>query len=104
LISIDQPIRQEPFIAPGRRKLFVDRWNDYYKGVLQHPNVIPAIDLSDFGIHANELQSFKREGLVKSLEDLMNGQPFDSALLSNASPNNLRLLHAISLWRLGNEH
>src|SRR5947207_5547222 len=53
VVSIDQLIKQKPFTAPGRRKLFVDRWNDYYKGMLQHPNVIPAIDLSDFGLHAD---------------------------------------------------
>ena len=103
VVSIDQLIKQKPFIAPGRRKLFVDRWNDYYKGMLQHPNVIPAIDLSDFGLHAVELQSLKREGMVRALEELLNGKPFDSALVQNASPNSLRLLHAISLWMMGNE-
>ena len=103
VVSIDQLITQKPFIAPGRRKLFVDRWNDYYKGMLQHPNVIPSVDLSDFGLHADELQAFKREGLVKALEGVLNRQPFDSALLANASPNSVRLLHAISLWMLGND-
>jgi hypothetical protein len=34
VISIDQLITQKPFVAPGRRKLFVDRWNDYYRGML----------------------------------------------------------------------
>jgi len=103
VVSIDQLIAQKPFIAPGRRKLFVDRWNDYYKGMLQHPNVIPAIDLSDFGLHTDELQSFKREGMIKPLEGVLNGKPFDSALLTKASPNSVRLLHAISLWMRGNE-
>jgi hypothetical protein len=103
VISVDQPITQKPFAAPGRRKLFVDRWNDYYKGMLQRPNVIPAIDLSDFGIHANELQSLKREGLGRALEALLNGRPFNAALSGNASPDNVRLLHAISLWMQGNE-
>ncbi len=103
VISVDQVITQKPFVAPGRRKLFVDRWNDYYKEMLQHPNVIPAIDLSDFGLHADELQSFKREGMVAALEGVLNGKPFDSASLTHASPNSARLLHAISLWTLGNE-
>ena len=103
VVSIDQLIEQKPFVAPGRRKLFVDRWNDYYKRMLEHPNVIPAIDLSDFGLHTEELQSLKREGMVRALEALLNRQPFDSALVQNASPNSLRLLHAISLWMLGNE-
>ena len=103
VISIDQLIKQKPLIAPGRRKLFVDRWNDYYKGMLQHPNVIPAADLSDFGLDADELQAFKREGIVKALEGVLNGNPFDSALLKNASANSVRLLHAISLWILGND-
>ena len=103
VISIDQLVKQKPFVAPGRRKLFVDRWNDYYKGMLQHPNVIPAVDLSDFGLHADELQSLKQEGMVKALEEVLSGKPFDSALLTNASSNSVRLLQAINLWTLGNE-
>ncbi|HJR08196.1 MAG TPA: hypothetical protein VJ842_13120 [Pyrinomonadaceae bacterium] len=103
VIGVDQPSKQRPFVAPGRRKLFVDRWNDYYKGMLQHPHLIPAIDLSDFGINANELQSLKSDGSVRALEALLNYRPFDTALLRNVSPDNVRLLHAISLWMLGNE-
>ena len=52
VISTDKPISQKPLIAPGRRKLFVDTWNDCYKKLLKHPNVIPLIDLNDFGIGA----------------------------------------------------
>jgi tetratricopeptide (TPR) repeat protein len=103
VVSSDELLKQKPFVAPGRRKLFVDRWNDYHKRVLQHPNVIPAIDLSDFGLHTAELQAIKREGAVKALEAVLNGQPFDAALVRNASPNSVRLLHAISLWIWGNE-
>lgn len=103
VISVNRPITQKPFVAPGRRKLFVDRWNDYYRGMLQHPNLIPAIDLSDFGIHATELQTLKREGLIRALEALLNQRPYNAALLSKASPDNVRLLHAISLWMQGNE-
>ncbi|HKP71464.1 MAG TPA: hypothetical protein VJT82_00910 [Pyrinomonadaceae bacterium] len=103
VISVDRPVTQKPFATPGRRKLFVDRWDDYYKGMLQHPNLIPAIDLSDFGIRANELQSLKREGLAGVLEALLNGRPFNAASLSNASPDNVRLLRAISSWMQGNE-
>ena len=103
VVSVDRPIRQKPFVAPGRRKLFVDRWNDYYRRMLQHPNLIPAIDLSDFGIRASELQSLKREGLIKALEAMLNQRTPDAALMSNALPDNVRLLRAISLWMLGNE-
>jgi hypothetical protein len=103
VISIDRPINLRPFVAPGRRKLFVDRWNDYYKRMLQQPNVLPAIALADFGIGADELQTLRREELMSALEALLNGQPFTAALIKRASPDSLRLFHAISLWRLGNE-
>jgi tetratricopeptide (TPR) repeat protein len=102
VISIDQVLTQKPFVAPGRRKLFVDRWNDYYKEMRQHPNVIPATDLSDFGLQAEALQSFKREGLVPALEGVLNGKPLEPASLANASPNNVRLLQAMSVWTRGN--
>ena len=102
VISIDQLIKQKPFVAPGRRKLFVDRWNDYYKEMLQHPNVIPAIDLADFGVSAEALQTMKKEGTVKALEGLLNWQQLDSALVANASSESVRLLNAIRLWVQGN--
>lgn len=103
VISIDQPSRQKPFIAPGRRKLFVDIWHDYDRALRQRPNVIPAIDLSDFGISADELQDLKRAGLVSALEGLLSGRALPPELLRNAAPEHARLLGAISLWLQGNE-
>jgi hypothetical protein len=103
VISVDQSVRQRPFVAPGRKKLFVDRWNDYYRAMLQHPQVLPAIDLADFGLGAAEVQAFKREGLLNALEAMLNGKPFAAALLEHGTRANLRLFYAISLWRLGNE-
>jgi hypothetical protein len=50
------------------------------------------------------LQALRREGLMDALEALLNGGPFNAALIRHAAPNSLRLLHAISLWLLGNEH
>ncbi len=103
VISIDQPGKQKPFIAPGRRKLFVDIWHDYYRALRQRPNVIPAIDLSDFGIRADELQALKGAGLVRALEGLLSGRALPPELLRNAAPEHARLLNAISLWLQGNE-
>ena len=60
--------------------------------------------MSDFGINADEVQSLKREGLLSTLEALLNGRPVKQALLANAMPNNARLLRALSLWLRGNEH
>jgi hypothetical protein len=103
VISTDQPIKQDQFVAPGRRKLFIDRWNDHHRAMLLHPKVIPAVDLSDFGIRSDEVQSLKREGLLKELEGVLVGHDFDPALLQTASQNSIRLLHAINLWMAGNE-
>lgn len=103
VVRIDQDIKLKSFVAPGRRKLFVDRWNDYYQKMLQQPNVIPAIDLSDFGLRGDQLETFKREGMVKALEKMLSGQSFDATLFKNASSNSVRLFSAISLWLLGNQ-
>lgn len=102
VVSVDQVVRLKPFVAPGRRKLFVDRWNDYYKAMLQHPNMIPAIDLSDFGLRAEALQLLKQERLLKVLERILNGEPYDATSIS-AGSNSSRLLQAISLWMAGNQ-
>jgi hypothetical protein len=103
VVRVDEKLQLNRFVAPGRRKLFIDRWDDSLKQLLKNPHMIPAIDVSDFGIDSVILQSLKREGMVPALEALMSDKPFDPQLIKNASPNNLRLLYAMSLWRSGNE-
>jgi hypothetical protein len=38
-----------PVVAPGRRQLFVDRWNDARREQSQHPGCLPVTDPSDLG-------------------------------------------------------
>ena len=102
VISTDKPISQKPLIAPGRRKLFVDTWNDSYKKMLKHPNVIPLVDLNDFGIGAPEIASLKQEELMRPLGDLLSGTAFAATVLDRASPNNARLMRAVAFWMYGN--
>ena len=102
VISTDKPISQKPLIAPGRRKLFVDTWNDSYKKMLKQPNVIPCIDLTDFGIGAAEIASLKQEELMRPLGDLLSGTALGPKALDHASPNNARLMTAVALWMFGN--
>lgn len=53
VIGIDRAINQLPFVAPGRRKLFIDYWNEYQTQIRQTPACLPAQDLSDFGLRAD---------------------------------------------------
>lgn len=100
-VSIDKPVTQLSFVAPGRRMLFVDRWNNYYQAIRQRPTWIPAIDFSDFGISAATVKQMKQEGSYKYLEGLLAGQCLQAEAEKVASPENFRLLKAVCLWNQG---
>ena len=43
IVGVDETVTQLPFIAPGRRKLFVDNWNDCHKLASQKPHYLPVV-------------------------------------------------------------
>lgn len=43
-----------PFVAPGRRKLFVDRWRDTVKHAAANKGCPPVLDFDDVGVTASE--------------------------------------------------
>lgn len=50
VIGTDETVIQGPFVAPGRRKLFVDRWREAKAALVKNPQCPPMLSLADFGL------------------------------------------------------
>lgn len=99
LLTIDRPIALAPFVAPGRRKLFFDTWNDAQALLRSKPVCLPAIDLSDFGLSFEATEALRREGLLGTLQSLIAGRP--STVPAGESAESVRALQAVLLWKGG---
>src|SRR5262249_18474650 len=88
------------FAAPGRRKLFVDYWNELQRSLRSRPAPLPAIDFSDLGIGQTEIQSLRAAGLWTVLEGTLREE--GGRIPAEASGDHRRLLEAVQLWREGN--
>jgi hypothetical protein len=50
IIGTDEKVILKPFVAPGRRKLFVDRWRDARTLMLKSPGCPAMLSVADFGL------------------------------------------------------
>jgi tetratricopeptide (TPR) repeat protein len=100
VVGVDESITQLPFAAPGRRKLFVDYWNEYQRTIHGRPGPIPVTEFSDLGIRSAEIQSLQQAGLWELLQEIVTSNR-DRTIPPSASPENRRLLQAVGAWRSG---
>jgi hypothetical protein len=56
-ISADNGDAPAPFAAPGRRKLFIDRWNDRQRLLQAKPGCLPVAAVEDFGLSLDWLNA-----------------------------------------------
>src|SRR4030095_3115898 len=59
MVGIDESIVHLPFVAPGRKKLFIDYWSEAQRTRHSQPAPIEAIGLADFGIRQKEMDALK---------------------------------------------
>lgn len=49
-LGTDEKVTLGPFVAPGRRKLFIDRWRETRTLMLKNPGCPPALSFEDYGL------------------------------------------------------
>lgn len=102
VIGTDQRISLMPFVAPGRRRLFVDsllRDRSLLKG---RPVCLPFTEPRDLGVDASDLQALRNAGALERLEKLAAGQgATPHARPSGLSDRLAGLLESASEWREG---
>ena len=50
IIGTDEKVILKPFVAPGRRKLFIDRWREAKTLMLKTPGCPAVLSVADFGL------------------------------------------------------
>lgn len=99
-VSADRPVRQRPFVAPGRRMLFVDMWDHYRRRTYKKPGCPPVLGHDDFGLTARDLQGLDRAGLLARVNALIDGKAKPDPIDEPVGVNE-RILAGIELWRQG---
>ena len=93
MIGTDEQITLPPVRAPGRRKLFIDLWNEAAKKMIGEPKTIPLLSLRDFGIDDAALRAATPE--VRSAVDaVMRGRALNQEIDDS-------LLAPVVKWRRG---
>ncbi len=103
IVGIDEAIIQLPFVAPGRRKLFIDYWSESQRQLRSKPGPLEVMELSDLGIRSKEIQSLRSEGLWDLLLQLISGKKRQTEIPYAVSTESNQLLHAVGFWKQGCE-
>jgi hypothetical protein len=99
VVSVDEAVPVAQFAAPGRKKFFVDYWDEHQRALLGRPRPLPAIDFSDLGILPADIQSLKGAGLWDALQQTLAGQPVP--VPQGASAEHRRFFEVAGLWVAG---
>jgi len=99
LVGVDEAIVRQPFVAPGRRKLFVDYWNSAQRARTAHPAPLPMMSLADLGIGPAETAALRQDGAGERLGQILSGRP---AGVPDDLPDPSRtILQSVIAWREG---
>lgn len=74
-ITTSNEAKLAAMVAPGRRKYFVEIWDDYHRQMQGKLRCLPAKGLEDFGIYNVEYGSLERSGELKILHRLTRTNP-----------------------------
>lgn len=97
MIGTDAQILLGPFVAPGRRKLFIDRWHETQKLTRAANGCAAPLSVEDFGLHDADVAELEQSGHVSILGSLINGS---SQLLPESLPDRARtILQPVIEWR-----
>ena len=96
-VTNDIPVSETPFVAPGRRMLFVDMYDRYLSRLYEKPGCAPLLAYEDFGFSSSDLSELAAAGGMSLLTDA------DVALKSERelTPFLRRRLSAMRDWRRG---
>ena len=99
-IHSDRIVRMD-LVAPGRRKLFVDYWQDLEREERGRPQCVGATSLKDFGIDSDRLPEWRSTGNFIQLEQIMVAatDAITPEVVEDLSAT--PRLRAVATWRLG---
>jgi tetratricopeptide (TPR) repeat protein len=99
LVGVDRAIVRQPLVAPGRRKLFVDYWNDARRARAAHPAPLPIMSLVDLGIGSAGTLALRQDGAAELLGQILSGRM--AQVPDNLPTRSRTILHSVIAWREG---
>jgi tetratricopeptide (TPR) repeat protein len=104
VLSTDERMSLPSFVAPGRRKMFIDAWLEYERLMRAQPGCFPAVDLRDLGIDRRDAASLKHQQSSSPLEMLTGGSVPRLARDPALTEDSAHLLEAAAFWARGCSH
>jgi len=102
VIGTDASVTQLPFVAPGRRKLFVDLFAEYQRRLRERPRCLPLTGPDDVGLTSSDLADLAREGLLDRIKKLVAGEPADLGEAERMEQDRWRqVFGAVAQWNSG---
>jgi hypothetical protein len=101
VIGTDRSVAQLPFVAPGRRKLFVDLFADYQRQLRERPRCLPVAGAEDLGLQASDLAGVGREALGVLSRLLFGAEPLRSDGLEGLAAAWRPRFAAALAWKAG---
>jgi hypothetical protein len=86
VIGTDEKVVLGPFVAPGRRKLFIDRWREARELMVKNPTCPPVLSLADFGLKTAEVDGLRAKGLLAQAEALLGGEAATGEVPASLEP------------------
>ena len=99
LVGVDETIVHQPFVAPGRRKLFFDYWLSAQQARAAHPEPLPLMSMADLGIGSAGTAALRQDGAGELLGQALSGK---LATVPDDLPDRSRaILQSVIAWRDG---
>lgn len=92
-LSSDRPPARRPFVAPGRRKLFVDLFRAYRQRLLER-RCLPPRDAEELGLAREDLPQLAGGDLTRALA----GEPIEGGIVGGATGP---VMAALGTWSRG---
>jgi hypothetical protein len=101
VVGTDRTETLKPFVAPGRRKLFLDLFTHYQLLLQEKPRCLPVGAPADLGLGDEDMAALRNEGLLFVLQKLLDREPVDAnAFLAEKGAGN-PALRAMADWNDG---
>ena len=105
IIGIGQPVTIGPFVAPGRRRFFVESLLRERSLLQGRPGCLPFSEPEDLGLDASDVAGMKAAGSLDLLEAVVTGRPgflrARDSHLEAFSGRPRELLESAAEWREG---
>jgi hypothetical protein len=101
VIGTDESVAEVPFVAPGRRKLFVDLFGEYQRQLRERPRCLPVTRPEDLGLTPSDLTGVGREALALMARTLLGGESLDPARAKELTAPWQRVFAPANEWKAG---